>query len=259
MIVNNELIKKVRGHFDLNIYETKVWLALISRGVATAREVADISGVPRSRTYDVLESLEKQGFAISKVGKPVKFISVKPIIVLERLKNGIIKGAEEKTKFLSDLKDTQEYKELEQLHSKSFELIKKEDLSGAIKGKNEIYMQMKEILESAKKEVLVCISAEELLRNSRTFKRLFKKLKEKGIKINLYLNGSEEEITKSRQFYNIKAEKTDVKGKFFVVDREQILVSLNKTDNKENELAVWLNSSFFAPALVQLFNGMGKV
>ena len=75
MINKQELVKKIKEYFNLNIYETKVWLALLSKGVASAGEVAELSGVPRSRTYDVLESLEKQGFAMMKLGKPVKYIS----------------------------------------------------------------------------------------------------------------------------------------------------------------------------------------
>ena len=76
MIVNQELVKKIKDYFNLNIYETKVWLALLSKGIASAGEIAELSGVPRSRTYDVLESLEKQGFAIAKIGKPTRSIAV---------------------------------------------------------------------------------------------------------------------------------------------------------------------------------------
>ena len=79
MIVKQELVKRIKEYFDLNIYETKVWIALLSKGIASAGEIATISSVPRSRTYDVLESLEKRGFAIVKIGKPVKYISVKPL------------------------------------------------------------------------------------------------------------------------------------------------------------------------------------
>ena len=83
MIIKQELINQIKDHFALNIYETKVWLALLGKGLASAGEVAEISGVPRSRTYDVLESLEKRGFAIMKLGKPVKYIAVKPNIIIE--------------------------------------------------------------------------------------------------------------------------------------------------------------------------------
>ena len=65
--MKQELINKIRDYFDLNVYETKVWLALLGKGIASAGEVAGISKVPRSRTYDVLETLEKKGFAIVKL------------------------------------------------------------------------------------------------------------------------------------------------------------------------------------------------
>ena len=63
MANRQDLIKKVKYHFALNIYESKVWVALISKSIASVGEIAEISGVPRSRVYDVLESLEKKGRA----------------------------------------------------------------------------------------------------------------------------------------------------------------------------------------------------
>ena len=56
MIIKQELVKRIKEYFNLNIYETKVWIALLSKGIASAGEIASISGVPRSRTYDVWES-----------------------------------------------------------------------------------------------------------------------------------------------------------------------------------------------------------
>ena len=106
MNIKPELVKKIKDYFGLNIYETKVWLALISKGVASAGEIAEISEVPRSRTYDVLESLEKQGFAIAKIGKPVKYMAVKPTLVVEKLKNKMLADAKERVEQLSNLKST---------------------------------------------------------------------------------------------------------------------------------------------------------
>ena len=68
MIVKDELLSNLRRYFDLNLYEVKLWTALLSRGVSTAGELSDIADVPRSRSYDVLESLEKKGF-VRKCGK----------------------------------------------------------------------------------------------------------------------------------------------------------------------------------------------
>ena len=96
MLVKQDMINKIKDYFDLNVYETKVWLALLGKGTASAGEIAEISGVPRSRTYDVLESLEKKGFAIVKLGKPVKYLGVKPKMILEKLRNNVKKEADDK-------------------------------------------------------------------------------------------------------------------------------------------------------------------
>src|SRR3990167_6061804 len=98
MIMKQELVKHIREYFDLNIYETKVWIALLTKGIASAGEVAEISGVPRSRTYDVLESLEKRGFAMIRIGKPVKYLAVKPTEVIEKIKANALINAQERVK-----------------------------------------------------------------------------------------------------------------------------------------------------------------
>ena len=84
-----QFLVDLKKHFRLNIYEVKIWTSLLSRGIASAGELADISGVPRSRCYDVLESLEKKGFIIMKIGKPIKYLAVQPSIILERVKRAL--------------------------------------------------------------------------------------------------------------------------------------------------------------------------
>ena len=253
MIVNQELVKKIKNYFDLNIYETKVWLALLSKGIASAGEIAELSGVPRSRTYDVLESLEKQGFAIAKVGKPTKYIAVKPVYILEKLKKNTIENANEKVKVLDNLKGTKEYNELESLHNSATTIMKKEDVSGAIKGRTNILSHARELLENAEKEVIICLPALELIEKGRIFNTLFEKLAKGNITVKLALRGSDEELKRIHDKYKIKPLKTNLNSKFFLIDRKQVLFTLTNSGNDEDELAVWLNTEFFSQALAHLF------
>ena len=105
MIVQKEFLDKLKD-FGLNSYERKLWIALLSRGVSSAGELSDISNVPRSRAYDVLESLEKKGFIVVKVGKPIKYLAVSPSEVIERVKKKISEDADQRSKTLSQLKDS---------------------------------------------------------------------------------------------------------------------------------------------------------
>ena len=103
MIVKEEFLNQLRQLFCLNLYEVKIWTALLSRGVSTAGELSEISDVPRSRTYDVLESLEKKGFIVMKLGKPLNYVAVEPGEVVERSKKLVNRDAKEQVKKIAQL------------------------------------------------------------------------------------------------------------------------------------------------------------
>jgi len=254
MIIKPELVKKIKDYFNLNIYETKVWIALLGKGVASAGEIAEMSGVPRSRTYDVLESLEKQGFAISRIGKPAKYIAVKPGVILEKLKSNMVREAEDKVKLLTKLKDSAEYTEIESLYHTGIKPVRHEDLSGSIKGKSTIYNHMRELLENAKKEVIICTSSKDFSDKIRLFTSLIEKLNKYGIKVRIALSGNEQDIKKLSMKVKQKIKKVEMNAKFFIIDQEQILFMLSDQSTAEDETAIWLNTSFFTNAMVYLFN-----
>lgn len=259
MIIKNELVKQIKEYFNLNIYETKVWLALLGKGVASAGEIAEISRVPRSRTYDVLESLEKRGFTLMKLGKPVKYIAVKPDVIIEKLKSNALKNADEKIKALLKLKDTTEYSELEQLYNTGILPVKHEEISGAIKGKSMIYNHLKDLLENAKKEVIICTSANEIQLKSRFYSTIFDRLKSANIKLKVSLSGSEKEIKKINNKFKIKARALTIDTRFYIADNDQVLFVISKGDSPEEEIAVWLNTPFFTSALSFLFDQAMKI
>ncbi|MBS3093440.1 TrmB family transcriptional regulator [Candidatus Pacearchaeota archaeon] len=258
MIIKPELVKKIKDYFNLNIYETKVWLALLGKGIASAGEVAEISGVPRSRTYDVLESLEKRGFAIMKLGKPVKYIAVKPNIIIEKLKTNTIAEANDKIKNISKLKETDEYTELEELYTVGIKPIKHEEISGSIRGKSTIYNHIKELLENSKKEVIICTSVNELNNKARFFSLIFDRLKKSNIKMKIALSGDEKEIEKLNKKLRIKAKSISIESKFFISDSEQVLFIISNGKLPEEEIAIWLNTPFFTSALSYLFDKANK-
>src|SRR3989338_8047061 len=130
MIVKEEFLSKLRRFFGLNLYEVKIWAALLSRGVSTAGELSDIANVPRSRSYDVLESLEKKGFVVMKLGKPIKYIAISPTEAVERDKKRIKQEEEESEKILEELKDSEILQELTLLHSEGIEAHDPSEITG---------------------------------------------------------------------------------------------------------------------------------
>ena len=252
MLVKQDLISKIKDYFNLNIYETKVWLALLGKGIASAGEIANISKVPRSRTYDVLESLEKKGFAIVKLGKPVKYIGVKPKVVLGKLKNNIKQEAEERIISLTNIRETDEFSQLENLYNTGINPIKREDVSAALKGRSNISNYLREIIMNAKEEVIICANAEEIKVKSKLFQQTFEILNKNGIKIKMALSGDQELIQEISKQFQMPVKSIKIEAKFFIVDKKEILFYLAK-DETNDDIAIWLNSDFFATAFAGLF------
>src|SRR3989338_10608880 len=94
MVASSRVLDALRT-IGLNKYERNLWVGLLSRGASTAGELSDISNVPRSRCYDVLESLAERGFVVIQPGKPMKYVAINPKESLERVKKKIQEHAVE--------------------------------------------------------------------------------------------------------------------------------------------------------------------
>jgi len=253
MLVRQDMLSRIKDSFALNLYETKVWLALLGKGVASAGQIAEISRVPRSRTYDVLESLEKKGFAIIKLGKPVKYIGVKPHLIIEKLKNNVKRDADERILSLGKVKSTEEYQKIEEIYRDGIMPVKRDDLSSAIRGRSNISNYLKEILQNAKEEVIICTHAEDMKFKFKLFNQTIQSLKKRNIKVKIALSGDDELIKELSKSLDMKIKKIDAEAKFFIIDREEILFYLAKSSTRD-ETAIWINSEFFSKSFAILFD-----
>jgi sugar-specific transcriptional regulator TrmB len=66
-------------------YESRVYLALISRDRYTAAQLARESKVPRQRIYDVLSGLTERGLVRPLPGRVTRYTAVDPASAIERL------------------------------------------------------------------------------------------------------------------------------------------------------------------------------
>ncbi len=256
MIVKDEFLSKLRRYFNLNLYEVKIWAALLSRGVSTAGELSDIANVPRSRSYDVLESLEKKGFVIMKIGKPIKYIAVPPTEVVERVKKNVRKDADESVKRLENLKNTDVLQELTSLHTQGVELIEPSDLSGSMRGRHNLYNHIETTIKEAEKSVIIMTTEQGFLRKIEALGPLFESLAKRGVVIRIAAPMSKETEKAAKEvskFAEVRSTKT--KARFVVVDGEEVIfmVSNDTEVHPTYDIGIWVNTPFFASALAELF------
>jgi sugar-specific transcriptional regulator TrmB len=257
MIVKEEFLSRLRKIFDLNLYEVKVWTALLSRGTSTAGELSSISDVPRSRTYDILESLEKKGFIVMKLGKPIQFVALKPEEVIERVKRNLLINAKERSNRLEKLKGDEVLEELTTIFSDGIKYIESSDLSGALKSRQNIYNHLDMLVREAQSTITLVTTAEGLSRKLEVLLPSLEKAKKRGVKIRIAapINAENKKVAKDLSKVAEVKDIQDLHARFMIVDSEQLMFML-LNDNEVHpsyDIGIWLNTEFFAQALENLF------
>tara|TARA_Y100000310_G_C20459110_1_gene704458 strand:+ start:16 stop:819 length:804 start_codon:yes stop_codon:yes gene_type:complete len=261
MIVKEEFLSKLRRFFNLNLYEVKIWAALLSRGVSTAGELSDIADVPRSRSYDVLETLEKKGFVVMKLGKPIKYLAVPPNEVLERVKKNVKEDAKSQIDRLEDLKSTDVINELNNLHSQGIELVEPSDLSGSLKGRHNLYNHLELMIRNAESTVTLMTTTQGFIRKMEGLKPAFEKIKKRGVKIRIAAPITKDCDAAVKDMGAVaEIRNTESKARFCVIDgKELVFMVLNDSDvHPTYDVGIWVNTPFFASAIETLFEQAWK-
>jgi HTH-type transcriptional regulator, sugar sensing transcriptional regulator len=248
MLLQKETLQELRERFKLNIYEIKIWASLLSKGVAAASELAELSGVPRSRCYDVLESLEKKGFIIMKIGKPIKYIAVQPEAVVERVKKGLLDEAKQQAQMIENLADTDIFLELEQLHKSGLKKIDAESLTDYVIGKNNVNKLMKKLILKAKKQVTFVTNEAGIKNDSKVFRKMYDQVLSKKLKIKFYTNVPSSDLG----IYGLSYQITRHDIRFINIDNEELLFIMSD-ENPEQCSGVWIKSPYFVGSLNDLF------
>ena len=258
MIVKEEFLSRLRKIFDLNLYEVKVWTALLSRGTSTAGELSSISDVPRSRTYDILESLEKKGFIIMKLGKPIKFIALKPEEVVERVKKNLMVDAKERSKRLETMRGDEVLDELSALFTKGIKFVEPSDLSGSIKGRQNLYNHLDMMVRDAQKTITLATTEEGLNRKMEALMPSFEKAKKRGVKIRIAAPITKNNMKVAKELRKVAEVRNleKFKARMTIVDGNQLMFMLldDEKFHPNYDVGVWINTEFFSGALEQFFD-----
>lgn len=254
--MQKELLNQLKD-IGLNSYESKLWLALLTKGVASAGELADIAGVPRSRSYDVLESLEKKGFIIMKIGKPIKYVAVQPEYVIENVRKQLIEEADLQDKMLSKIEQSPLIEDLKNIYKSGVNEIDPLELTGSIKGRKNLYHHLERMIKNAEKSVIISTTAAGILRKKDFLKGVFRKLKDRKVKVRIAAFVTPEMKPQLEELSNlVEIRQTSAPARFCVVDgKEVVLMPLDEElSNPTSDVGIWVRSKFFASPFEKMFD-----
>jgi len=158
---------KVSGtlsRFGLSEYESRAYVALVALGSGSANFVAEISQIPRTSAYKVMESLEKKGFVSPKQGRPKSYSPTDP----EELSGRLVAEVEESFGKVARLKDLLSERGVPQL---VYTII----------GKDRVLEKLKEMLD--KSEYSFVMSSPSFLQIRNQLSKAFSNAVARGVRV----------------------------------------------------------------------------
>ncbi|MEK6835988.1 MAG: TrmB family transcriptional regulator sugar-binding domain-containing protein, partial [Nanoarchaeota archaeon] len=159
-------------------------------------------------------------------------------------------------KALEEVRDTELYRELKLLHDQGIKKVDASSLSGAIRGRARIYDQLESMLRNAQKSITLVTTAKGLVRKYEILKPILKK--NKNIKVRILTNinkDNKEMVDELRKYAEIK-NMDKVNSRYCIIDSKEILFMMldDEKVHESYDTAVWVDTSYFASALENLFN-----
>lgn len=149
--INPQLISNLEK-LGLTENEAKAYIGLVSLREGTAREIHELTNVPRAKIYEILKVLAKKGFLEIRQGSPIHYRAVDPKQVIGKIKDEFINCAIET---------------LDQLNELGYELPKTSPV-WCIQSDWGIKNRIREILAGVKEELIVFSSSPEFLKEFET-------------------------------------------------------------------------------------------
>jgi len=243
--------KKSLEKIGLTSYEIKTFSALLKTGELTASDLSQKSGVPYSKIYEVLGTLEEKNWISSDDSRPTKYFAKSPSTGLESTKQ----------KMENDFLKNQSIilNELVPLYEKSG-TSEKPDI-WVISGALNIAAKILEMVETCRNEVMIALpeAGEDLVKQALPKLR---SLHDKGVDITILASDKidKESIKAIKRVATVKIKK-GLFGGGIISDKKYVVILLGPEvagANSSDIVAIWADHSGLAGFARQYFEYLLK-
>ncbi|MEM1556842.1 MAG: TrmB family transcriptional regulator sugar-binding domain-containing protein [Candidatus Bathyarchaeia archaeon] len=242
--------------YGLTKTQAQIFIYLTKAGASTIRELSKALKTNRMNIYRNLKRMENLGLISVLPGRPMKFSVVPANIALNTLlsiaKSRIL---EMESKYatvlesLSKISSQQEYtvETKFRIHS----------------GRRNIYAVMMQMLENCEREVCLLTTPSDLICLSfYGFDEILRRMKSKGVKINILTNVTDEKTATILEDYVkyalIKISDIQLKTRLLIVDEKSVFTSLTVDDSisldRESESGFWTDSPHYIHSVKAFFD-----
>ncbi len=231
--------RKSLDKIGLTSYEIRTFSSLLKAGELTASDISQKSGVPYSKIYEVLGSLEEKGWVGSDDSRPTKYFAKSPATALETTKQ----------RLESEFKENQNVvlNELIPLYEKSG-TSERPDI-WVLSGNVNIIAKILEMIDSCKNEVMIAVprASEDLVKQALPKLRL---LHDKGVEITILISDSldKESLKAISRVATVKVKK-GLFGGGIISDKRYVVILLGPelSDSTSTDIvAIWADHAGLA-------------
>jgi sugar-specific transcriptional regulator TrmB len=230
--------RKSLERIGLTSYEIRTYSSLLKAGELTASDLSQKSGVPYSKIYEVLGSLEEKGWIGSDDSRPTKYFAKSPATALEVTKQ----------KMESDFKENENVvlRELVPLYEKSG-VSERPDI-WVLSGIMNIASKILEMVDTCRNEVLIAFpkANEALVKQALPKLRL---LHDKGVMITILVSDqTEKDSLKALSRVATVKVKKGLFGGGIISDKRYVVIVLGPiSESSEAEtVAIWADHAGLA-------------
>ena len=228
-----EIISNTLKNIGLNSYERQIYAFLIKQGCATSSQITSSTKVPRSRTYDILESLEIKGFTKILPTKPKKFTALHPNDVVENIKSNIESEYMSKINKIDNFSRSNEIKFLANSYDAKSNKEEKEPVFCNIKDKFDFKKTFDSMIKSSKNEICI-ITTETGMANMTDYFQSFKTAALRGIKIRIVAPITNKNINTTKKLAEVgliknitSSDKINSNGTMILIDDKESIISVS--------------------------------
>jgi len=241
--------------FGLTQNQAKVYLFLSKNTSKSAPDISKSLKIARTETYHLLNGLQSKGITIAAFGKPTKFQAVpfdKSINILVNNERSRIDELEKQTLYMISqwnlIPDTE-----------TAEALIKENRFQIVQGKVSIVGKLNQLINSAKKDVLLLGSEKDFMKFYHTDFIDSVKDAKINLKILMSSNNNAPYIVEELPAKCIKKFEDSLGENlwFLIKDCEEIFFFIKNNENEEM-LAVWTDSKTMLNSMKLLFNMIWK-
>ena len=243
---NSDVVSNLRT-LGLNEYEAKAYYALASSATCTAGELSTRAQLPRPRVYDVLTSLQEQGFVVLRPGRPVKYSALPIGEAIETLKKQKRADLEKQLGHFENVVREMQTKIKAGSLVEGFAI---EDNVWTLKGKDAINSKLASMLADARSHIVISSTQTGIQQKMKAHGALLQQARQRGTKIHIIAPKLAPEITSVAH----TTSQNSLPTRFVLADDQALLFLTNEETHSDDEVGLWLKNPHVAQTLKQLIN-----